>query len=96
MSFQQTLEMRSNESIKHAAEAGLGLGVVSLHTIQPELESGRLTILDVEHFPIQRYWHIVMRKGKRLSPIAQEFKRFVLKEAPRFVEEWQLPNRDKG
>lgn len=88
VSFQQTLEMRSNESIKHAAEAGLGLGVVSLHTIQPELESGRLTILDVEHFPIQRYWHIVMRKGKRLSPIAQEFKRFVLKEAPRFVEEW--------
>ncbi|QLQ31405.1 MAG: LysR family transcriptional regulator [Candidatus Thiothrix singaporensis] len=77
-----TLEMRSNETIKHAVEAGLGLGIVSLHTIQPELESGRLATLNVEHFPIRRHWHIVMRKGKRLSPIAQEFKRFVMQEAP--------------
>lgn len=83
-----TLEMRSNETIKHAVEAGLGLGIVSLHTIQPELESGRLTTINVEHFPIRRYWHIVMRKGKRLSPIAQEFKRFVMQEAPRFVQAW--------
>lgn len=81
-----TLEMRSNETIKHAVEAGLGLGIVSQHTIQPELDSGRLAILNVEHFPIRRHWHIVMRKGKRLSPIALEFKRFVMKEAPRFVQ----------
>lgn len=84
-SCKNTLEMRSNETIKHAVEAGLGLGVVSMHTIQPELDSGRLVVLDVEHFPIHRHWHIVMRKGKRLSPIAQEFKRFVMTEAPRFV-----------
>ncbi|EIJ33800.1 LysR family transcriptional regulator [Thiothrix nivea] len=81
-----TLEMRSNETIKHAVEAGLGLGIVSLHTIQPELKAGRLAVLNVEHFPIRRHWHIVMRKGKRLSPIAQEFKRFVMKEAPHYVE----------
>jgi len=80
-----TLEMRSNETIKHAVEAGLGLGIVSMHTIQPELDSGRLVVLEVENFPIQRHWHIVMRKGKRLSPIAREFKRFVMLEAPNFV-----------
>ncbi len=85
-SCKNTLEMRSNETIKHAVEAGLGLGVVSMHTIQPELDSGRLVVLPVEHFPIQRYWHIVMRKGKRLSPIAREFKSFVMKEAPRFMQ----------
>lgn len=85
-SCKNMLEMRSNETIKHAVEAGLGLGIVSMHTIQPELDSGRLVMLDVEHFPIQRHWHIVMRKGKRLSPIAQEFKRFVMQEAPRFVK----------
>lgn len=82
-----TLEMRTNETIKHAVEAGLGLGVVSLHTIQPELEAGRLAVLNVEHFPIRRHWHIVMRKGKRLSPIAREFRRFVMTEAPRFVQD---------
>lgn len=80
-----TLEMRTNETIKHAVEAGLGLGVVSLHTIQPELAAGRLVVLNVEQFPIRRHWHIVMRKGKRLSPIAQAFKRFVMAEAPRFA-----------
>ena len=85
-SCSNTLEMRSNETIKHAVEAGLGLGIVSMHTIQPELDSGRLVVLDVENFPIRRHWHIVMRKGKRLSPIAREFKRFVMQEAPRFVK----------
>ncbi len=85
-SCKNTIEMRSNETIKHAVEAGLGLGIVSLHTIQPELESGRLVILNVENFPIRRYWHIVMRKSKKLSPIAHEFRKFVMKEAPRFIQ----------
>lgn len=84
-SYKNTLEMRSNETIKHAVGAGLGLGVVSMHTIQPELDSGRLVILKVENFPIRRHWYVVMRKGKRLSPIAREFKSFVMAEAPRFV-----------
>ena len=60
-SCKNTLEMRSNETIKHAVEAGLGLGIVSMHTIQPELDSGRLVVLNVGNFPIQRHWHIVMR-----------------------------------
>lgn len=80
-----SLEMSSNETIKHAVEAGLGLGIVSLHTIKPEIESGRLVILNVESFPIQRYWHIVMRRGKRLSPVAEAFRAFVRQEAPKFL-----------
>jgi DNA-binding transcriptional LysR family regulator len=80
-----SLEMRSNETIKHAVEAGLGLGIVSAHTIQPEISSGRLVILNVESFPIQRHWHIVMRRGKKLSPVAQSFREFVKQEAPKFV-----------
>lgn len=82
-----SLEMRSNETIKHAVEAGLGLGIVSLHTIQPELESGRLVVLNVESFPIQRYWHIVIRKGKHLSPVARLFRDYVRQQAPRFLQQ---------
>lgn len=82
---QTSLEMRSNETIKHAVEAGLGLGIVSLHAIQPELDSKRLVVLNVESFPIRRHWHIVSRKGKRLSPVAELFHDFVMKEASRFV-----------
>lgn len=75
------MEMSSTEAIKQAVQAGLGLGVVSLHTVELELESKRLKLLDVRHFPIQRYWFIVHRRDKRLSAAAQAFKTFLLSEA---------------
>jgi LysR family transcriptional regulator, low CO2-responsive transcriptional regulator len=83
--FHTAIEMSSNEAIKQAVEAGLGLGIVSIHTLELELETGRLVMLDVEDFPIIRHWHIVQRSGKRLSPVAQAFKQFVLEEAPKFI-----------
>ena len=76
-----SLSMSSNEAIKQAVQAGLGLGILSMHTLEMELELKRLAILDVESFPILRQWYIVHRKGKRLSPVAQAFKDFVLKHA---------------
>jgi len=85
MSFHTGIEMSSNEAIKQAVEAGLGLGLVSIHTLELELETGRLVILDVEDFPIMRHWHIVQRSGKRLSPVALAFKQFVLEEAEQFI-----------
>ena len=69
--FNTGIEMTSNEAIRQAVEAGLGLGVVSIHTLELELETGRLEILDVEDFPIIRHWYVLQRKGKRLSPAAQ-------------------------
>ena len=83
--FHSGIEMTSNEAIKQAVEAGLGLGIVSLHTIELELETGRLKILNVEDFPIRRHWYIIQRKGKRLSPAAIAFKQFVLENASRFI-----------
>ena len=77
--------MTSNQAIKHAVEAGLGLGIVSIHTLELELEAGRLITLDVEDFPILRHWYVVHRKGKRLSPVAEAFKEFVLTEAPSLI-----------
>ena len=85
LSLAGTLEMSSNEAIKHAVEAGLGLGIVSRHTIELELAAGRLVVLDVEGFPILRHWHIVTRRGKRLSPIARAFRDFLREKAPRYV-----------
>ena len=46
----------SNEAIKQAVEAGLGLGIVSIHTLELEQETGRLQILDVHDFLILRHW----------------------------------------
>lgn len=85
VSFHTGIEMSSNEAIKQAVEAGLGLGIVSIHTLELELETQRLVILDVEDFPIMRHWHIVQRSGKRLSPVAQTFKQYVLDDAEQFI-----------
>lgn len=76
-----SMELTSNEAIKQAVQAGLGLGIVSVHTLELELETERLVVLDVEGFPIARHWYVVFRKGKRLSPIATAFKDFVLADA---------------
>ena len=83
--FNTGIEMTSNETIRQAVEAGLGLGVVSIHTLELELETGRLNILDVQGFPIKRHWYVIQRKGKRLSPAAQAFKAFVLEQAAQFI-----------
>jgi DNA-binding transcriptional LysR family regulator len=83
--FNTGIEMTSNEAIKQAVEAGLGLGIVSIHTLELELETRRLQVLDVFDFPIVRHWYIMQRKGKRLSPAAIEFKQFVLEQAKAFI-----------
>jgi len=80
-----SMEMNTNGAIKQGVEVGLGLGIVSMHTIEQELKDGRIVVLDVESFPIMRQWFIVHRSGKRLSSVARVFEDFVRTEARRFV-----------
>jgi DNA-binding transcriptional LysR family regulator len=79
------MEMTSNEAIKQAVEAGLGLGIVSIHTLTLELETRRLVVLDVLEFPILRHWYLVHRHGKRLSPVAEAFRQYVLQNADKIL-----------
>ena len=83
LTFKAAMEMNKNEAIKQAVESGLGLGVVSLHTVQAELATHSLCVLDVQGFPLLRRWYLVQREGKRLSPAARAFTQFVLSEAAR-------------
>ncbi len=76
----RTLQMDSNETIKQAVMAGLGIALLSLHTIGLELEAKRLIVLDVESLPVMRRWYIAHRSGKRLSPAAIAFRQFLLEE----------------
>jgi len=80
-------ELSTNEAIKQAVQAGMGLGILSLHTISLELEANRLVVLDVQFFPIMRDWYVVQRKGKRLTATAQMFKEFLLNEGAQIAEE---------
>lgn len=81
MSVNATMEISSDETIKQAAMVGMGIGFLSLHTVELELQTGRLIMLDVAEMPIMRKWYIVHGKNKRLSPVARAFREFLLARA---------------
>jgi DNA-binding transcriptional LysR family regulator len=85
ISISASMEMNNNSAIKLGVEAGLGLGIVSNHTIDAEVESWRLVVLDIEAFPLMRKWYMVRREGKRLSAVGNAFEEFVRAEKQRFV-----------
>jgi DNA-binding transcriptional LysR family regulator len=67
------MELGSNEAIKQAVASGLGITIMSLHALTLEQTHGRLAILDVEGFPIERSWFVVFPRGKQLSVVARTF-----------------------
>jgi LysR family transcriptional regulator, low CO2-responsive transcriptional regulator len=73
------MEMASNETIKQAVMAGMGISFISRHTIDLEIQTHRLVVLDVRGTPVIRQWHVAHLAKKRLSPTAVAFKEFVLK-----------------
>ena len=73
---QMRMELGSNETIKQAVMAEMGIALISAHTIAAELASGRLVCLDVEDLPIMRRWYVVNRIDRVLSPAARAFRDF--------------------
>jgi len=82
-----TTEMGSNETIKQAVMAGMGLSFISEHTIGLELAAGRLVRLPVAGTPVTRQWYVVRRADKQLLPMASAFLAFVREEGPRLIVE---------
>jgi DNA-binding transcriptional LysR family regulator len=77
------MELGSNEAIKHAIVGGLGLSILSLHTLTLEGSDGPVVVLDVEGFPIQRQWYMVHPKGKDLSLVARSFLDYAIASEPK-------------
>ena len=84
------MEIGSNETIKQAVIAGLGIAFISGHTIAPEIEDGRLVILDVVGLPEMRQWFVVRPAAKRLMPAAGALRDFLVAEGRRFLPEVRL------
>lgn len=82
-----TMEMSSNETIKQAVMAGMGVSFLSLHTLGLELRSGLLKVLEVEGTPVMRTWHIVHLQSKLLSPAAEAYRYFMIERGERFLSE---------
>ena len=85
------MELGSNETIKQAVMAGLGIAFISAHTIAAEIGDGRLAILDVAGLPDIRQWFVVHLATKRMMPAASTLRDFLVVEGRRF-----LPNVKPG
>ncbi len=72
------MEMPSNESIKQAVMAGMGLSFLSLHTIGLEAQNRLIAILPVVDTPIMRTWNVVRLASKVLSPAVEALRYFIL------------------
>jgi DNA-binding transcriptional LysR family regulator len=81
------MEIKSTETIKQAVIAGMGLSFLSAHTISLELQARSLTVLDVQGFPLMLNWYVVHRKNKRLPPVAQAFKNFLLSDGATLIRQ---------
>lgn len=87
ISVKVRLDLGSNEAIKQAIAGGLGISVLSVHTLALEGTNGPLAILDVEGFPIERYWYVVYPAGKQLSVIARTFLEYLQNEGKSIAEQ---------
>ncbi len=81
------MKIRSTETVKQAVIAGMGVSFLSAHTISRELNAGSLTVLDVQGFPLLSHWYVVHRRNKRLPPVAQAFRSFLLRDAAALIEQ---------
>lgn len=81
------MEIRSTETIKQAVMAGMGVSFLSAHTVSRELQAGSLVVLDVQGFPLMLNWYVVHRRAKRLPPVAQAFKEFLLQDGGPLLEQ---------
>jgi DNA-binding transcriptional LysR family regulator len=79
------MEMGSNETVKQAVIAGLGVAFISAHTVASELDDGRLVTLDVEGLPVVRQWFVVRRKDKIMLPPAQAVLDFMSTQGARYL-----------
>ncbi|MFN4362014.1 MAG: LysR family transcriptional regulator [Hylemonella sp.] len=82
------MEMPSNETIKQAVMAGMGLSFLSMRTVRHELASGHLALLDISGMPIVGKWYVTHLSQKKLSPAAQSFKKFLSEQAEPLIDSW--------
>ncbi len=86
--LQVVMTMPSNETIKQAVMAGMGLSFLSLRTVRHELASGHLALLDIAGLPQMNNWFVTHLRSKKLSPAAQAFKGFLVEQGGALMDSW--------
>jgi len=87
MTIRPDMVLPSNETIKQAVMAGLGIAFISRHTIGLELKAGYLQILPVNGTPVMRAWHVVRRAAKPQTPMLKAFEELLLQSGQDLLSE---------
>jgi DNA-binding transcriptional LysR family regulator len=82
------MEMPSNETIKQAVMAGMGLSFLSLRTVRHELASGHIALVDIAGLPSMGHWYVTHMSHKKLSPAARAFKEFLIEQGGALMDSW--------
>ena len=87
LTIPKKMVLTSNEAVKQAVLAGLGCSIMPLIGIKNELNNGSLQIIPVQGLPIQSNWNLIWLKGKKFSPVAQAYIKFIEEEKARIIEQ---------
>jgi DNA-binding transcriptional LysR family regulator len=90
---QRIVTMGSNETVKQAVMAGMGVSLLSLHTLELELRTREIGLLDIVGTPVMRSWHLVNMNAKKLSPGAAAFRQFLMQHTNEYLEATFAPYR---
>jgi DNA-binding transcriptional LysR family regulator len=88
VSFKPRVAMtsNSNETIKQAVMAGMGIAGISQHTIGIELGLGLLKALPVQGLPLMRTWFVAHRRRMPMMPLHESLRRFIIAEGREIIE----------
>jgi LysR family transcriptional regulator, low CO2-responsive transcriptional regulator len=81
------IEFNTNETIKQAVIAGLGIALISAHTIMDGLKAGRIVAISMPGLPIMRRWHLVRPAGARNTPVIQKVQAFLVENEANYLPE---------
>jgi hypothetical protein len=90
------LTTSSNETIKQAVMAGMGIALISQHTIGLELGLGMMTTLAVEGFPLMRSWFVAHRRNMPLLPVHARLRAFLLENGQAIIDDLDREHRRIG
>jgi DNA-binding transcriptional LysR family regulator len=88
------MQIGSNETIKQAVMAGLGVAFISGHTVEAEIADRRLVSLDIKGCPVVRQWYVVHLRERRLMPAVQITRRFLTEQARALLPGQERPRSE--
>jgi DNA-binding transcriptional LysR family regulator len=90
LQLRNTLQIESNEAIRLSVETGLGLAVISEHTLAQVKAS--IATIKIEGFPLLSHWYLVRQGERRLPIAAHQFIEFMNLHLAEWVDEKYVRN----